>query len=110
VQPLPGAAHPIAAKIPPPNSQKCAYFAQKRIDKSAPECYYCTAKQNTEWYRRGHNGMDSKSIVRFVRPWVQIPPTPPKARQPPSFPGFLFAAESLVQINKMYIPDAHGLL
>lgn len=33
-----------------------------------------------------------------------------KARQPPSFPGFLFAAESLVQINKMYIPDAHGLL
>ncbi len=54
--------------------------------------------------------MDSKSIVRFVRPWVQIPPTPPKARQPPSFPGFLFAAESLVQINKMYIPNAHGLL
>ena len=54
--------------------------------------------------------MDSKSIVRFVRPWVQIPPTPPKARQPPSFPGFLFAVESLVQINKMYIPDAHGLL
>lgn len=53
--------------------------------------------------------MDSKSIVRFVRPWVQIPPTPPKARQPPSFPGFLFAAESLVQINKMHIPDAHGL-
>jgi hypothetical protein len=110
VQPLPGAAHPIAAKIPPPNSQKCAYFAQKRIDKSAPECYYCTAKQNTEWYRRGHNGMDSKSIVRFVRPWVQIPPTPPKARQPPSFPGFHFAAESLVQINKMYIPNTHGLL
>ena len=28
-------------------------------------------------YRRGHNGMDSKSIVRFVRPWVQIPPVPP---------------------------------
>ena len=54
--------------------------------------------------------MDSKSIVRFVRPWVQIPPTPPKARQPPSFPGFLFAAESRVQINKMYISDAHGLL
>jgi len=25
-------------------------------------------------------------------------------------PGFLFAAESLVQINKMYISDAHGLL
>jgi len=25
-------------------------------------------------------------------------------------PGFLFAAESRVQINKMYIPDAHGLL
>lgn len=49
--------------------------------------------------------MDSKSIVRFVRPWVQIPPTPPKARQPLSFPGFLFAAESLVQINKMYIPE-----
>jgi len=60
VQPLPGAADPIAAKIPPPNIEKCAYFAQKRIDKSAPECYYCTAKQNTEWYRRGHNGMDSK--------------------------------------------------
>jgi len=65
VQPLPGAAHPIAAKIPPPNSQKCAYFAQKRIDKSAPECYYCTAKQNTEWYRRGHNGMDSKTNALF---------------------------------------------
>ena len=28
-------------------------------------------------YRRGHNGMDSKSIVRFVRPWVQIPPAAP---------------------------------
>lgn len=24
--------------------------------------------------------MDSKSIVRFVRPWVQIPPTPPHRR------------------------------
>ena len=54
--------------------------------------------------------MDSKSIVRFVRPWVQIPPTPPKARQPPSFPGFLFDAESRVQINKMHMSDAHGLL
>lgn len=29
-------------------------------------------------YRRGHNGMDSKSIVRFVRPWVQIPPAAPQ--------------------------------
>ncbi len=43
--------------------------------------------------------MDSKSIVRFVRPWVQIPPTPPKARQPPSLPGFLFAAVPILPID-----------
>ena len=44
--------------------------------------------------------MDSKSIVRFVRPWVQIPPTPPKARQPPSFPGFLFARFRILPIDQ----------
>lgn len=35
-------------------------------------------KSKMQRYRRGHNGMDSKSIVRFVRPWVQIPPAAPQ--------------------------------
>ena len=43
--------------------------------------------------------MDSKSIVRFVRPWVQIPPTPPKARQPPKLAGLSFCAVPILLID-----------
>ena len=32
---------------------------------------------DTEWYRSGYNGPDSKSGVPATVPWVRIPPTPP---------------------------------
>ena len=45
--------------------------------------------------------MDSKSIVRFVRPWVQIPPAAPqKACNQTDFRLFSFSQVFLIKLYK----------
>ena len=53
-----------------------------------------TEKTNTDRYRSGYNGPDSKSGVPARVPWVRIPPCPPKAKGRPKGVLFLLAWHS----------------
>ena len=41
--------------------------------------------ENTQRYRSGHNGADSKSVCRLNCTWVRIPPAAPAQKFPPPF-------------------------
>ena len=53
-----------------------------------------TEKTNTDRYRSGYNGPDSKSGVPARVPWVRIPPCPPKGKGRPKGVLFLLAWHS----------------